>query len=82
MQMPLAGQMISSRNGDSLPVRLVQRCVFFLSFSLSCMLTMAFPVAIGGAPLVTIGLFIFAWTIYPNVHWIGPVIGAGVFGAG
>ncbi|OQE44445.1 hypothetical protein PENCOP_c002G06436 [Penicillium coprophilum] len=35
-----------------------------------------------GAPLVTIGLFIFAWTVYPDVHWIGPIIGSGVFGAG
>ncbi|KAJ5353529.1 hypothetical protein N7541_006093 [Penicillium brevicompactum] len=40
------------------------------------------PPAIMGAPLVTIGLFIFAWTIYPGVHWIGPIIGSGVFGAG
>ena len=39
-------------------------------------------IAIMGAPLVTIGLFIFAWTIYPGVHWIGPIIGSGVFGAG
>jgi hypothetical protein len=38
--------------------------------------------AILGAPLVTIGLFIFAWTIYPDVHWIAPIIGSGVFGAG
>ncbi|KAJ9488063.1 hypothetical protein VN97_g5240 [Penicillium thymicola] len=40
------------------------------------------PPAILGGPLVTIGLFIFAWTIYPNVHWIGPIIGSAVFGAG
>ncbi|TQB72010.1 hypothetical protein MPDQ_007173 [Monascus purpureus] len=40
------------------------------------------PPAIGGAPLVTIGMFIFAWTIYPNVHWIGPIIGSAVFAAG
>jgi hypothetical protein len=38
--------------------------------------------AILGGPLVTIGLFIFAWTIYPDVHWIAPIIGSGVFGAG
>jgi hypothetical protein len=38
--------------------------------------------AIGGAPLVTIGLFIFAWTIYPHVHWVVPIIGSAVFGAG
>ncbi|GIK07564.1 hypothetical protein Aspvir_003230 [Aspergillus viridinutans] len=40
------------------------------------------PPAIGGAPLVTIGLFIFAWTIYPPVHWVVPIIGSAVFGAG
>ncbi|CAG8939254.1 unnamed protein product [Penicillium salamii] len=40
------------------------------------------PPAIVGAPLVTIGLFIFAWTVYPNVHWIGAIIGSGIFGAG
>ncbi|KAL5333439.1 MFS general substrate transporter [Aspergillus crustosus] len=39
------------------------------------------PPAMVGAPLVTLGLFIFAWTIYPHVHWIVPIIGiyAGVF---
>ncbi|KAI2040865.1 hypothetical protein LOZ16_002298 [Ophidiomyces ophidiicola] len=40
------------------------------------------PPAIVGAPLVTIGLFIFAWTIFPHVHWIAPMIGSLVFGAG
>ncbi|KAJ5142135.1 Vacuolar protein sorting-associated protein 62 [Penicillium atrosanguineum] len=40
------------------------------------------PSAILGGPLVTIGLFIFAWTIYPDVHWIVPIIGSAVFGAG
>ncbi|GIK00743.1 synaptic vesicle transporter SVOP [Aspergillus viridinutans] len=25
--------------------------------------------------LIPIGLFIFAWTSYPNIHWIGPAIG-------
>ncbi|OJJ04318.1 hypothetical protein ASPVEDRAFT_136148 [Aspergillus versicolor CBS 583.65] len=40
------------------------------------------PPAIAGAPLVTIGLFIFAWTIYPDVHWIGAMVGSAVFGAG
>ncbi|KAJ5375182.1 hypothetical protein N7517_007188 [Penicillium concentricum] len=40
------------------------------------------PPAILGGPLVTIGLFIFAWTVYPNVHWIAPIIGSAVFGAG
>ncbi|KAL4985935.1 major facilitator superfamily domain-containing protein [Aspergillus falconensis] len=40
------------------------------------------PPAIAGAPLVTIGLFIFAWTAYSNVHWMVPIIGSGIFGAG
>ena len=39
-------------------------------------------IAILGAPLVTVGLFIFAWTTYPTVHWIVPIIGSGIFGAG
>ncbi|RDW85971.1 hypothetical protein BP5796_04296 [Coleophoma crateriformis] len=38
--------------------------------------------AITGAFGVTAGLFIFAWTAYPNVHWIAPIIGSAVFGAG
>ncbi|PWY69193.1 MFS transporter [Aspergillus sclerotioniger CBS 115572] len=38
--------------------------------------------AIAGGPLVTIGLFIFAWTIYSRVHWIVPLIGSAFFGAG
>ncbi|KAJ5653613.1 hypothetical protein N7490_000616 [Penicillium lividum] len=40
------------------------------------------PSAILGGPLVTIGLFIFAWTVYADVHWIAPIIGSAVFGAG
>ncbi|KAL1976372.1 hypothetical protein VTN31DRAFT_2654 [Thermomyces dupontii] len=40
------------------------------------------PPAIGGAPLVTIGIFIFAWTTYPHVHWIAPIVGSAVFGIG
>lgn len=40
------------------------------------------PPAIGGAVLCPMGLFIFAWTSYPSVHWIGPIIGSGIFGCG
>lgn len=40
------------------------------------------PPAIAGALLVPIGLFWFAWTTYPHVHWIMPIIGSGIFGAG
>jgi multidrug resistance protein len=31
---------------------------------------------------IPIGLFIFAWTSYPNVHWIGPAIGGWPVGFG
>ncbi|GKZ24998.1 hypothetical protein AbraCBS73388_012022 [Aspergillus brasiliensis] len=40
------------------------------------------PPAVIGAPLMTIGLFWFGWTAVPSVHWIVPIIGSGVFGAG
>ncbi|KAI9167977.1 major facilitator superfamily transporter [Paramyrothecium foliicola] len=40
------------------------------------------PPAVVGAFLVTGGLFIFAWTSFDYVHWIAPIIGSGVFGAG
>ncbi|OJD13984.1 hypothetical protein AJ78_05621 [Emergomyces pasteurianus Ep9510] len=40
------------------------------------------PPAIVGAPLVSVGLFIFARTLCRDVHWIAPKIGTGVFGLG
>ncbi|KAM3065181.1 hypothetical protein ACMFMG_010377 [Clarireedia jacksonii] len=40
------------------------------------------PPAILGAVLVPIGLFMFAWTTYPSVHWIVPIIGSTIFGMG
>jgi hypothetical protein len=40
------------------------------------------PPSIGGSILTTIGLFWFAWTINPSIHWIVPIIGSGFFGAG
>ncbi|KAI2617371.1 putative bicyclomycin resistance protein [Hypoxylon sp. NC1633] len=40
------------------------------------------PSVIVGAFIVPVGLFIFAWTAYPWVHWIGPIIGSGIFGCG
>ncbi|KAG9248040.1 major facilitator superfamily domain-containing protein [Calycina marina] len=40
------------------------------------------PPAIAGAPLVTIGLFLFAWTTYASVHWTLPIIGSAIFGMG
>ncbi|TRX92787.1 hypothetical protein FHL15_006193 [Xylaria flabelliformis] len=35
-----------------------------------------------GAVLVPIGLFWFAWTSSPWLHWILPIIGSGIFGCG
>ncbi|XWW98735.1 hypothetical protein V2A60_006737 [Cordyceps javanica] len=40
------------------------------------------PPAVVGAVLAPVGVFIFAWTSYPHVHWIAPMIGEAVFGAG
>ncbi|KAE8554993.1 hypothetical protein EYB25_003540 [Talaromyces marneffei] len=40
------------------------------------------PIAIFGACLIPIGLFIFAWTSNPNIHWSGMVIGSIPVGAG
>ncbi|KAJ9133049.1 Major facilitator superfamily transporter [Pleurostoma richardsiae] len=40
------------------------------------------PSVIAGAILVPIGLFWFGWTTYSSVHWIVPIIGSAVFGAG
>lgn len=39
------------------------------------------PVIVGSV-IVPIGLFIFAWTTYPSVHWIAPIIGSATFGVG
>jgi MFS family permease len=33
-------------------------------------------------PLVSIGLFIYAWTAQYALHWIAPLIGTAIFGAG
>ncbi|KLP07502.1 Uncharacterized protein LW94_3226 [Fusarium fujikuroi] len=40
------------------------------------------PFAILGSLLVPMGLFIFAWSCYPWVHWIVPITGSAVFGSG
>ncbi|KAK4147510.1 major facilitator superfamily domain-containing protein [Dichotomopilus funicola] len=40
------------------------------------------PPVICGAPLITGGLFWFGFTTYPNIHWIVPIIGSGIFGLG
>ncbi|PWN91107.1 MFS general substrate transporter [Acaromyces ingoldii] len=38
--------------------------------------------AMAGALLAPVGLFIFAFTAYENVHWIGPIIGSTIYGIG
>ncbi|ETN39929.1 uncharacterized protein HMPREF1541_06156 [Cyphellophora europaea CBS 101466] len=40
------------------------------------------PSSIFGAWFCVLGLFMFAWTIYPGVHWIVPIIGTSFFGFG
>ena len=40
------------------------------------------PPAIVGAVLVPAGIFMFAWSTYPWVHWIVPIIGSAIFGIG
>lgn len=32
--------------------------------------------------ILPVGMFIFAWTSYSHVHWIGPVIGTAIYGYG
>ncbi|KAI1408882.1 MFS transporter [Hypoxylon sp. FL1857] len=38
--------------------------------------------AMAGSIVLPIGLFLFAWTTYPSVHWILPIIGAMFFSCG
>ncbi|EOO01803.1 putative fluconazole resistance protein 1 protein [Phaeoacremonium minimum UCRPA7] len=40
------------------------------------------PSVIAGSILVPIGMFWFGWTTYRSIHWIVPIIGSAVFGAG
>ena len=40
------------------------------------------PPAMFGGILVPIGLFWFGWTTYSSIHWVVPIIGSAVFGAG
>lgn len=40
------------------------------------------PLAIIGSVIMPIGLIIFAWTVSPDIHWIGPLIGSAIFAAG
>lgn len=77
MRWQRSSSMTSSLNGGSPLVSVDEEDVFDREGFL-----MLRGAAILGGPLVTIGLFIFAWTIYPDVHWIAPIIGSAVFGAG
>lgn len=43
---------------------------------------MRLPGMCAGSLLMPISLFWFAWTIYPSVHWICPIIGSSLFGLG
>ncbi|OIW33742.1 MFS general substrate transporter [Coniochaeta ligniaria NRRL 30616] len=40
------------------------------------------PPAIVGSVLLPIGLFWFAWTCQPSVHWVVPIIASGFFAGG
>lgn len=40
------------------------------------------PLALVGSVMLPIGLFVFAWTNGPEIHWIVPIIASGIFGAG
>lgn len=40
------------------------------------------PPAILGSVLLPVGLFWFAWTCQPSVHWVVPIIASGFFAAG
>lgn len=39
------------------------------------------PMVILGGILLPVGLFMFAWTSPPNIHWIVPLIATVIFGA-
>nr|POE90157.1 efflux pump fubt [Quercus suber] len=38
--------------------------------------------AMVGAVILPMGLFLFAWTTYPSVHWVAPATGAVLFSCG
>lgn len=40
------------------------------------------PMVFFGGIFMPIGMFTFGWTSSPDLHWIGPLIGAAVFGLG
>lgn len=40
------------------------------------------PPGLIGSILIPAGMFWFAWTNGPEIHWVVPIIGSGLFGAG
>ncbi|KAK6198626.1 multidrug resistance protein 2 [Scheffersomyces amazonensis] len=40
------------------------------------------PMAIFGAIMMPIGIFIFGWTSSPDIHWFPPLIGGAIFACG
>ncbi|KAJ0307435.1 hypothetical protein COL516b_004049 [Colletotrichum fioriniae] len=40
------------------------------------------PPAMFGSILVPAGIFMFGWSMYPWVHWMVPIVGTAMFGAG
>lgn len=40
------------------------------------------PVAMVASIFIPVGLFWFAWTTYPSIHWAVPIVGSGFFGFG
>ena len=40
------------------------------------------PIAIAGSILMPVGIFIFGWTAAPDLHWMGPIMGAATFAMG
>lgn len=40
------------------------------------------PPAIVGSVIAPVGLFIFAWTAYPWIHWTVPILGSCIFAIG
>lgn len=43
---------------------------------------MRVPLGLAGSILTVVGLFWFGYTSYPSVHWIVPILGSAVYGAG
>ena len=39
------------------------------------------PLKVGGI-LTPVGLMIFSWTLYSNIHWFGSLVGGAIFGMG